>query len=68
MSAKPGKVVIDGVTELPYGKAFALRFLQARNPAMVGRPFYAAWDPTAQWWDELVPLSDKDEGFFGETT
>ncbi|MDV7267590.1 lysine 2,3-aminomutase, partial [Rhodococcus oxybenzonivorans] len=44
MSASPGKVVIDGVVELDGGRAFALRYLQARNPEMVGRPFFAAYD------------------------
>ncbi|WP_213572927.1 lysine 2,3-aminomutase [Rhodococcus sp. USK13] len=65
MSASPGKVVIDGVVELDGGRAFALRYLQARNPEMVGRPFFAAFDEQAQWWDELRPYGPRDRAFFG---
>lgn len=68
MSATPGKVVIDGVVELPHGKAFALHFLQARDPALVGRPFHAKWDPAVQWWDELVPLGYNDKIFIDESS
>lgn len=64
MSATPGKVVIDGTVNLPKGKAFVLRFLQARNPELVGRPFFAKWDSTAQWWDELSPFGAEDKPFF----
>ena len=65
MSATPGKVVIDGVVDLDDGPAFALRMLQARRPELVGRPFFAAYDPDAQWWDELRPYSLRDREFFG---
>jgi L-lysine 2,3-aminomutase len=64
MSATPGKVAIDGVVDLDRGPAFALRMLQARRPELVGRPFYAAYDPHAQWWDELRPYSARDREFF----
>jgi L-lysine 2,3-aminomutase len=64
MSASPGKVVVDGVVELEAGKAFALRFLQARQADLVGRPFFAAYDASAEWWDELRPLRPQDAGFF----
>lgn len=65
MSAGPGKVLVDGVVELDRGPAFVLRFLQARDPSLVGRPFFAAYDPHAQWWDELRPYGERDRGFFG---
>ncbi len=65
MSATPGKVVIDGVVDLEWGPAFALRMLQARRPELVGRPFFAAYDPQAQWWDDLRPYSVRDREFFG---
>ena len=64
MSASPGKVIVDGVVELDGGPAFALRFLQARDPRLVGRPFHAAFDPRAQWWDELRPYGKHDQEFF----
>jgi KamA family protein len=55
MSATPGKVVIDGTVDGPQGRYFQLRMLQARNPALVGRPFLARWSPTAAWLDDLDP-------------
>ena len=41
MSASPGKVEISGVAEVNGQKVFVLRFLQARNPQWVQRPFFA---------------------------
>ncbi|WP_329223586.1 lysine 2,3-aminomutase [Streptomyces sp. NBC_01485] len=53
MSATPGKVVVDGVEDGPDGRHFRLRMLQARDPALVGRPFRARWTPDAAWLDDL---------------
>jgi KamA family protein len=53
MSATPGKVVVDGVTDTLRGRFFQLRLVQAREPALVGRPFLARYSPTASWLDEL---------------
>lgn len=64
MSATPGKVVVDGVVHLGDERLFALRFLQARNPDWVGRPFYARFDDEAQWWTELRPASGRESFFF----
>ncbi|MER5299644.1 radical SAM protein [Streptomyces lasiicapitis] len=65
MSTTEGKVTVDGPTRLPGGEwAFALRFLQARDADLVGRPFHARWDPQAQWWSDLAPLADHDRPFF----
>ena len=55
MSASLGKVQIDGVASIAGERVFVLRLLQARDPALVGRSFFAAWDPTAEWFDELQP-------------
>jgi L-lysine 2,3-aminomutase len=55
MSAVDGKVVIDGVVELGGERVFVLRYLQARDPALVGRPFFAAADPSATWLTDLKP-------------
>ena len=65
MSTSPGKIVIDGVAHLDRGPAFVLRFLQARDPELVGRPFFATQDPHAQWWDQLRPYGPNDRKFFG---
>lgn len=64
MSAGPGKVRIIGLTELQGEKVFALEFLQGRNPDWVGKPFFAAFDPEAQWLDELVPAFGESEFFY----
>ncbi|MQY14087.1 hypothetical protein SRB5_42480 [Streptomyces sp. RB5] len=53
MSATPGKVVVDGTEEAFDGRWFRLRLLQAREPALVGRPFRARYDPAAAWLDDL---------------
>lgn len=55
MSATPGKVCLDGIVELYGQQVFALRFLQARDPALVGKPFFAKYDPAAIWLDDLKP-------------
>lgn len=66
MSATPGKVCIDGVTEVGGEEVFALRFLQARDPAWVGRPFFARFDPEATWFDQLRPAFGAPRFFFEE--
>jgi L-lysine 2,3-aminomutase len=55
MSATQGKVCIDGVVELFGEKVFALHFIQARDPELVGKPFFAKYDPAAVWLDDLKP-------------
>jgi hypothetical protein len=47
-------------------EVLVLRFLQARNPDWVGRPFFAKYDPTATWLDDLEPAFDEAEFFFEE--
>ncbi len=32
-----------------------LHFIQARDPALVNRPFFARYDPDAVWLDDLRP-------------
>jgi KamA family protein len=60
MSAHPGKVCVDGVTEIAGERVFALRMLQARNPDLVGRPFFARYDPDAIWLTDLKPALGQD--------
>jgi len=64
MSAGPGKVEVQGITEIAGEKAFVLRFIQARNPDWVQRPFFARYDPTASWLDQLKPLPGEEAFFF----
>jgi len=55
MSATPGKVGVDGVVEIGGQKVFALHLIQARDPRLVGRPFFAQFDPGAVWLSDLRP-------------
>ncbi|WP_131737106.1 KamA family radical SAM protein [Actinomadura roseirufa] len=55
MSATPGKVCVDGVVELFGEKVFALHFIQCRDSDLVGKPFFAKYDPNAVWLDDLKP-------------
>lgn len=63
MSAGPGKVMIHGTAQVGGEEAFVLSFLQARRSEWVGRPFFAAYDEHAQWYDELKPLSASGTWF-----
>jgi len=64
MSATPGKVHVDGVTEIRGEKVFVLKFLQARDPGWVNRPFFAAWDEKATWLTHLRPAFGESAFFF----
>jgi KamA family protein len=55
MSATPGKVCVDGVAEIAGQKVFVLHLIQARDPELVGRPFFARYDPKAVWLTDLQP-------------
>jgi L-lysine 2,3-aminomutase len=60
MSCTPGKVMISGIAEINNEKVFVLRFIQARNPDWVAKPFFAKYDENASWISELKPaFSDK---------
>jgi hypothetical protein len=56
MSATPGKVCVDGVAEVAGLKVFVLRMIQARDPSLVGAPFFARFDPAATWLTDLEPV------------
>jgi KamA family protein len=64
MSAGPGKVEVQGVADVAGERVFVLRFLQARNPDWVNRPFFAKFDPEATWLDDLQPAFGEDAFFF----
>lgn len=65
MSAHPGKVEIQGVTEVHGEKVFVLRMIQGRNADWVQRPFFARYNPEATWLDHLQPAFG-DQAFFFE--
>ena len=61
MSAKPGKVLIVGITGRGDDKKFILKFIQARNPLLVNKPFFAKFSEEATWLDELEIESPMNE-------
>lgn len=64
MSATPGKVLINGVTQIGGQQVFVLSFLQGRDPAWVKRPFFAHYDPSATWLFDLKPAFGARQEFF----
>ena len=64
MSATPGKVAIDGITNISGEKVFVLSLLQARNPEWVKQPFFAKYNENATWFNDLEPAFGKDKFFF----
>jgi KamA family protein len=64
MSATPGKVLVDGVTMVNGEKVFVLKIVQARDPEWTNRIFFARFDSTATWLDDLEPAFSEREFFF----
>jgi KamA family protein len=64
MSALPGKVRIDGVTEIKGEKVFIFTMLQARNPEWVRIPFFAKYSDTARWLNDLKPAFGEEKFFY----
>jgi len=64
MSATPGKIEIQGISEIHDEKVFVCRFVQGRNPDWVQRPFFAKYDENATWLDDLKPAFGEDKFFF----
>jgi KamA family protein len=63
MSAGPGKVEIQGVSEINGERVFVLRFIQARDHDLVQRPFFAQYDESATWYDQLQPVQGQNMPF-----
>ena len=66
MSATPGKIMIDGITEINGEKVFALKFIQARNPDWTNQIFFARFDKEATWLDDLKPAFGEKDFFFNQ--
>jgi KamA family protein len=64
MSAGPGKVEVQGVSEIMGEKVFVLRFIQARNPEWVQKPFFAKYDEKATWLNHLKPAFGEEKFFW----
>ncbi len=66
MSSHPGKVEIQGVTEINGEKVIALRMIQGRNPDWVQRPFFAKYNEDATWLNHLEPAFGEERFFFDD--
>lgn len=64
MSCLPGKVCVEGVSEVNGEKVFVLSMIQGRNANWIKRPFFAKYDPKATWLNDLKPAFGEDEFFF----
>jgi len=64
MSTSYGKIEVQGVSEILGKKVFVLRFIQARNPDWVQRPFFAKYNPNAVWINDLEPAFGQEKFFF----
>jgi KamA family protein len=64
MSCFPGKVQILGIAKLKRRKFFVLRMIQGRNPDWTDRPFFAAYDKNASWYNDLKPASGEGKFFY----
>jgi len=67
MSAFYGKIRIDGIPMINGEKHINMSFIQARNPDWVKRPFFAEYDETATWMNELKPSFGESSFFFEQT-
>ena len=64
MSTHPGKIQIVGPMQVHDEPVIALEFLQGRNPDWVRRPFFAQYDESAIWIDDLRPAFGEEQFFF----
>ena len=66
MSARPGKVLVTGVTEIAGEQAFALQLIRSRDPLSANSVEFARFDPAATWLDQLESLERPGAAPFGE--
>jgi KamA family protein len=64
MSATPGKVLVDGIAEVNDERVFVLKIIQGRDPEWTNRVFFARFDSTATWLDDLEPAFGEREFFY----
>lgn len=64
LSATPGKVLVDGVTTVNGERVFVLKIIQGRDPEWTNQVFFARFDSTATWLDDLEPAFGEKEFFF----
>ncbi len=64
MSALPGKVAIEGISEVRGQKVFVLNMLQGRNPDWCKKPFFAKYNTKATWLSDLQPAFGEEKFFY----
>ena len=64
MSCSPGKIIVEDILEINGEKVFALKFTQSRNPEWTNKLFFAEYNETASWIDDLIPAFGNNEFFF----
>lgn len=57
-------MIIEDVTEINGEKLFVLKFTQGRNPEWVNKTFFARYDESASWLDDLRPGFGAETFFF----
>lgn len=67
MSSMPGKVLVDGITEVRGEKVFVLKMIQGRDPSWAGKVFFAKYDENASWLNHLRPAFGEEKFFFEES-
>jgi hypothetical protein len=55
MHTSQGTACLDGIADTGTQKPFVLRYTHARDPGLIGQPFFATFDPGAAWFTELSP-------------
>ena len=64
MSTDPGKIQILGPVNIGKEKVLCLQFIQARNPDWVDKLFFAEYNETAIWRNELIPAFGEKNFFY----
>ncbi len=64
MSAGPGHIEVQGITEINREKVFVLRMIQGLNSDWVQKPFFAKYDEDATWITDLKPAFGASKFFF----
>ena len=64
MSCGPGKIMILGEEKVAGEHVFILKFTQARNIKWCDRIFFAKFNETATWLDNLQPAFGDQKFFF----
>lgn len=66
MSASPGKILVDGVTEIKGEKLFIFKFIQARKKEWVNQIFFGKFDEYSSWINEVSPAFGEKTFFYQE--